>query len=48
MASVFPGTSAVESDFLILKWEKDDHHVGLTAFSLEVIFQAKQCGAIRA
>lgn len=43
----FPGTSNVESDFSILKWEKEDHRVGLTDFSLEGIFQAKQYVAIK-
>jgi hypothetical protein len=38
MATAFPGTSDVEIDFLILKWEKDDHCVELTDFSLEGIF----------
>ena len=47
MATAFPGTSNVESDFSILKWEKDDHRVGITDFSLEGIFQAKQYVAIK-
>jgi hypothetical protein len=42
MATAFPGTSTVESDFSIVKWEKDDCRIGLTDFSLEGILHAKQ------
>ena len=42
LATVFPGTSTVESDFSIVKWEKDDCRSGLTDFSLEGIMHAKQ------
>ena len=35
LASVFPGTSSVESDFSVVKWEKDDNRIALTDFSLE-------------
>jgi hypothetical protein len=42
LATAFPGTSSVESDFSIVKWEKDDCQIGLTNFSLEGILHAKQ------
>ncbi|RHY03788.1 hypothetical protein DYB25_009113 [Aphanomyces astaci] len=43
MASVFAKTtSKVESDFSILKWEKDEFRMNLLDLSLEGIFQAKQ------
>ena len=42
LASVFPGTSTVESDFSIIGFEKDDYRAALTNFSLEGILQCKQ------
>ena len=42
LATAFPGTSTVESDFSIVKWEKDDCRVALTDFSLEGILHTKQ------
>ena len=42
LASVFPGTSTVESDFSIIRYEKDDHRTSLTNFSLEDILHCKQ------
>ena len=42
LATVFPGTANVESDFSILKWEKDDGRTALTDFLLEGIMHAKQ------
>jgi D-alanyl-D-alanine dipeptidase len=41
LATVFPNTTSVESDFSILKWEKDDNRKAMTTLSLEGIFQAK-------
>ncbi|CAI5717463.1 unnamed protein product [Hyaloperonospora brassicae] len=38
----FPGTSSVESDFSILKWEIDIHRMSLTDFSLEGVMHARQ------
>ena len=43
MATAFPGTSNVESDFSIVKWEKDVMQMNLSDFSLEGILHAKQC-----
>ena len=42
LASVFPGTANVESDFSVVKWEKDDSRTSLTDFSLEGILHSKQ------
>ncbi|PTQ41741.1 hypothetical protein MARPO_0033s0135, partial [Marchantia polymorpha] len=42
LASTFPGTSSVERDFCILKWEKDIHRMSLTDFSLEGVMHARQ------
>jgi len=42
LASVFPGTSTVESDFSNIGFEKDDYCAALTNFSLEGILQCKQ------
>ena len=41
-ASVFPGTSTVESDFSVIGWEKNEYRTALTDFSLEGILQCKQ------
>jgi hypothetical protein len=42
LASAFPNTTSVESDFSILEWEKDDNRKAMTNLSLEGTFQAKQ------
>ena len=42
IASAFPGTSTVESDFSIVKYEKDEYRMSLTDFSLEGILHSKQ------
>jgi hypothetical protein len=42
LATAFPGTSSVESDFSILNWEKDYCRVSLSDFSLEGILHSKQ------
>ena len=42
LASVFPGTSTVESDFSVIGWEKDEYRFNLTDLSLEGILHAKQ------
>jgi hypothetical protein len=38
LATVFPNTTAVESDFSILKWEMDEFRTALMHLSLEEIF----------
>ncbi|KAH9244819.1 hypothetical protein BASA81_017759 [Batrachochytrium salamandrivorans] len=42
LASAFPNTSTVESDFSLLRYEKDDTRKCLTDFSLDGIFHCKQ------
>ena len=42
LASPFANTTSIESDFSILKWEKDEFRQNLLDLSLEGIFQAKQ------
>jgi hypothetical protein len=42
IATVFPGTSTVESDFSVINWEYDEFRGSLTEFSLEGILQCKQ------
>ena len=46
MATAFPGTSNVESDFSIVKWEKDVMRMNLSDFSLEGIIHAKHYNKI--
>jgi hypothetical protein len=42
LATVFPGTSSVESDFSLLKMTSDKHSTNLTDFSLESKLHAVQ------
>jgi hypothetical protein len=42
LANVFTNTTSVESDFSILKWEKDDFQQSMMNLTLKGIFQAKQ------
>ena len=42
LASAFPSTATVESDFSIIGWGKSDDRHDLTDFSLEGILDAKQ------
>jgi len=42
LATIFPNTASVESDFSILGWEKDEYRTSLTDISLEGILQSKQ------
>lgn len=42
IATVFPNTASVESDFSILGWEKDKHRLSITDLSLEGIMHCKQ------
>ncbi|CAK9867762.1 unnamed protein product [Sphagnum jensenii] len=46
LANVFANTTSVESDFSILKWEKDDFRQSMMNLTLEGIFQAKQCHVV--
>jgi len=42
VATLFPGTSIVESDFSIMRWEKDLFRKRLSNFGLEGVMQAKK------
>jgi len=42
IATTFPNTATVESDFSVLGWEKDEYRKSLTDLSLEGIMQCKQ------
>ena len=42
LATTFPGTSTVESDFSVIGWEKDSYRTMLSNLSLEGILHAKQ------
>ena len=42
LATAFPNTATVESDFSVIGWEKDDTRRDLTDFSLEGILHSKQ------
>ena len=42
IATVFPNTASMESDFSILGWERDEYRKSLTDLSLEGIMQCKQ------
>ena len=43
IATVFPNTASVESDFSILGWEKDKFRLSITDLSLEGVTHCKQC-----
>jgi hypothetical protein len=48
LATVFPGTATVESDFSVLQWEYDEFRLTLTELSLEGIMQCKQLKKVMA
>ncbi|KAG6946034.1 hypothetical protein JG687_00016946, partial [Phytophthora cactorum] len=47
LASTFPNTATVESDFFIMGWEKYVYRKSTTDFSLEGVMHAKQFKALR-
>ena len=47
LATIFPGTSTVESDFSVAKFEKTKNRMNLTDVSLEGILHAKQYRRLR-
>jgi hypothetical protein len=47
LATIYPGTTRLESDFSILGWERDDYRSALMDFSLEGIMHAKQFKALQ-
>jgi hypothetical protein len=48
LATIYPGTTRVESDFSILRWEKDAYRYALMDFSLEGVMHSKQFKALQA
>ena len=48
LATVFPGTATVESDFSIVNYEKNEYRTSLTDLSLEGILHSKQFKMIQA
>ena len=42
LATIFPGTSTVESDFSLVKWERDEHRQQMSTLSLAGVLRAKQ------
>jgi hypothetical protein len=46
LATIYPGTTRVESEFSILRWEKDEYRSAVMNFSLEGIMHAKQFMAL--
>jgi hypothetical protein len=42
LATAFPNATSVESDFSLMKWEKDEHRTGLASLALAGIMHAKQ------
>ena len=46
LATPFPNTDTFESDFSVLKWEKDIHRSNLTPISLEGIFHCRQIRSV--
>ncbi len=46
LATLFPNSTFVESDFSVLKWEKDPYRNNLLDLSLEGVFQSKQFEAL--
>ncbi|CAM6073977.1 unnamed protein product [Sphagnum tenellum] len=46
LVTLFPNSTFVESDFSVLKWEKDPYRNNLLDLSLEGVFQSKQFEAL--
>lgn len=46
LASIFPNTATVESDFSVIGWERDVYRQRITNFSLEGVLQCKQYGEL--
>jgi hypothetical protein len=42
LATIFPRTNTIKSDFSILRWEKDNFYKSLSDFGLEWVMQSKQ------
>jgi len=48
LATMFPNMAVVESDFLMVKWEKNDTRTSLTSLALVGVMQAKQFKLLKA
>jgi hypothetical protein len=48
LATTFLNTAAVESDFSMVKWEKNDTRTSLTSLALASIMQVKQFELLKA
>ncbi len=48
LATTFPNTAAVESNFSMVKWEENDIRTSLTSLALVGIMQAKQFELLKA
>jgi hypothetical protein len=46
LASLMPGMSSVQSDFLFINWSGDPYSKSLTDFSLEAILHCKHCRSL--
>ena len=46
IASIFPGTAQAESEFLIVKTEKDDFQTSITKISLKGVLHSNQFAMI--
>ncbi|KAH9536202.1 hypothetical protein CY35_17G095900 [Sphagnum magellanicum] len=46
LTTLFPNSTSVESDFSVLKWEKDPYRDNLLDLSLKGVFQSKQFEAL--
>ena len=42
IATIFPNTASVESDFSLLGWDKDEYRKSISDLSLEGVLQCKQ------
>ncbi len=47
LASAFPNTVMIESDFLIIGWEQNDYQKSLTDFYLEEILHTNQIQVLK-
>jgi hypothetical protein len=48
LTMTFPNTATVESDFSMVKWEKNNTHTSLTSLALAGIMKAKQFEFLKA
>lgn len=48
LATVYPGTTRVDSDYSIIGWEKNEYRTALMDLSLEGVMHAKQFSELQA